>query len=303
MNSIAQQKVVVHANLIDGGNAATSNGHSAIALYYYVRMMDVRGEGRATITIADAAEALKRSPVTIKRYIRQGVANKLFTGVVKRDSGTYTIYYRSLHKVAIELGLESLGAAFEVGIEDLPHLKLLATQAQAQSLQRASRFQRTREAKKGVQRAEEFLAPSFNSGGGKGQILFYGLCTTYVSAEVETFGGSQQQVGEILGRSRRTINRRLNNAYRRKKGLSPLWRKQIAQESREAAVRINGKFATPRFFSRKGRAFKLLCNVYAEDLVLRPIRYSRSKFKRLSTQITALASENAEEAIAVNRNT
>jgi hypothetical protein len=113
---------------------------------------------------------------------------------------------------------------------------------------------------------------------------------TFVSPNFPNFGTSQQSIAHIIGRSVRTVQRRLSNQYRQllaqrhNDDLSPLPRTQLAKEVGDKTIvdHINAEnLERIPFIFFKGKAWDPLCNVYLTD------RQTKGQ-KRLNRRILSL---------------
>lgn len=295
--------VRIHSRVADGGAVALTKkfengvGQSAVNLWYLVRGWDRNGCGWAEFTLQEAATALNKSIPTIKRYLKQGQKLGFFYNPSKHGNNI-RLYYRSLFKVCEEFELDNWGAVTEISIDELPQLKLIATEIETQRLQDSSRYQATRVHRNGVAEPNELIAPSHSSRGVKGNVIHRGNTALFVDEHFVPFGTSQRTIANSLSRSDRTIRKRLSNSYRCERGLAPLDRVQLVQTSTE----LNDRYAvllrqferselkmmdgvwmsdwSDRLFVCNGLVFKSLCNVYAKENVLHSMKRSRSVFKK-----------------------
>lgn len=251
-------------------------------LYEFVRGLDLQGRGCAHFNLDAIAATLHRSPSTIKRWLKWGKELGLFRHYESRQR-QYTVYYTSLAKVCLEWGLPSWGTVAEVPVEELVHQKAIAAEAEMQRLQRASRYRAKQESRKNVLRIRQVLPSSqMSQRGALGQVLHQGSRLTFIDRHAVPFGVSQETIATQLGRSERTIQRRLGNKWRGDRGLAPIIKRQIAQEAdpQNVASYLSG-FRLGRWLSVKRKLFVLRCNVYAERLDLRTQKVARKYFKKL----------------------
>lgn len=271
-------------------------------LWWYSRAIDASGSGKATFTVRQAASDIGRDIQTIKRYLEDGAKAGLFR-FARRSNGLIEVYYTALTKVALRRGYESLGTFFKVTVDQLPHLKAIATEAQAASLQRQSHHEMVAALKKEQQTkrvkfnttADIFdQAPSVVCRGGNSNVIFIGKRAVFVSQKFTVFGGSQKAIATQLDRSERTIQRRLSNTWRDRKGLDRVEKKQVCQLQDSIAsdwkgltksALESGEFdiaaESARLFNIRGKVFKSCCNLYSFGLELVPRKALKKVFGRL----------------------
>ena len=295
----------IHSTIADGGHPLDERyvgkgfdrtGYAAIKLWYACRAIDRVGSGRIECAIADLADALTVSIATIRRYLKDGRRLKFFRNA-RTANGIVTLFYASTVQVCMATGLKSLGAITEVAVSELKNLKAIATQAEAQKLQQAS----FRKARKGLKRplstADELIPSSVKShprkrSGASGRVIQ----TTskrflLVDEDFVLFGGSQRTTANNLGRSIRTIVRRLSDRDRTHKGLPILERRQFAvvcdsnQTDAIDALRLSGDRSLKHVFSAKIGVFIPKCNIYTQSLELKGCRWVR---KRLAAAVKNL---------------
>ena len=280
----------IHSSIADGGLSLDSRGYAAIKLWYACRAIDQSGSGRVQCAIADLANVLQVSIATIRRYLKDGKRLKFFRDA-RTAHGIVTVFYSSTVQVCMANGLESLGAVTEVAISDLHNLKAIATQAEAQKLQQASYHKARKGQKRPIPTANELIPSSVKSqpckrSGASGQVVQTGDRFLFVSPDFIPFGGSQRTAAKNLGRSSRTVARRLSNRDRFKKGLPILERRQLAivctsnQTKAIDALRLSGDRSIKRVFSASIGAIVPKCNIYLQSLALRGCRRLRTAVSR-----------------------
>lgn len=207
-----------------------------------------------------------------------------FRGVTSLGNGKYRIYYSSLFAVCMHLGLDHWGAVTEIKVSELRHMKAIATEASIVRLQRRSEYQANRQHKRGVPTPEAILAPSVSTLGVKGRVLKRGKRVTYVDQDFVLIGTKQTTIAKSLGRSDRTVRRRISNKVRDRKQLPKIERRQIAQLVGNAQTYCNAGWGrnlhSDRVFNVKGKLFEFHCNVYAETRELVPMKMRRKMFAR-----------------------
>lgn len=285
--------VTFHAHLADCGLWPSKNlkgqvrGQNAIELWYLLRGLDKKGAGSATINLQYAAKILQISLPSLRRRIKSGLDLGLFGGVVKGEVGQVRIFYKSLVSVCTTLELTDLGACWDADIADIPYLKFGATEAEAIKLQNQSQYVESHRKKNRC--FKEILSPeemtSFDLC--QRQILFRRGRVTFLKRSANFYGGSQERIAWNEGRHISTIQRRLSNGYRERRGLDPITKTQLAVAPKTFKQEVPGSRPITRYYPGQhlitvphlGK-FRLSCNVYAIPIELESKRYARAKIKR-----------------------
>lgn len=280
----------------------------------YLRGEDRRGCGRITFHFKDVAQVMGLSVVTIKRYLRQCVQAGFIRQDYQKRGDRVTVDYVALNKVCMQLGLDDYGAIAEIPYEYLRASKEIATQLIVEARQCASRFEarRAKKSKKSLASLKEVLTPfrtlkgssssqkdAKAARGRRADIIYIGPRKTLVTKEFVLFGTSQQNTAESMGRHRSTVNRRLSNARRLKKGVPYLLRKQLAVKSHYQECwsnRLDDSVENRPFMRFGMKYFTLHCNVYEEYFFLIPAKVSRLYFRKQLKEIEN--SKKVEAAIA-----
>lgn len=201
-------------------------------IYLYSRLLDTSGVGKVKISTSKAAAELGLQPQTVRLYLKQCLSKGLIRYAKKLEKGTHLIYYVGVGKlIAKQVGysLEELENHVDVGVFlDLPTLiqkKTVIPEAFLAHRQKQAQYaafklqQKLQEKKKPrVVELEEFLTglESSHYEGAAPHVLRREGRYTFVSKDCPSFGGTQQFVADALGKSRRTINKRVSNKYRKK---------------------------------------------------------------------------------------
>ncbi len=288
----------IHSSLVNqalwsGCNTYNSQleGHSAIKLFYLTKALDEAGSGYADIKINEAARIFDRSCSVIRRWIRFAERLGLFRNVIKLRKGYYRFYYCSVIKLCLRYGIKNLGAVTEIGVDELKDIKFKATEADAIRAQDKSLYAATVGKKDLIRKtlsAEKLCCKSK-------RILFLSDRFIYVNSSNLLYGASQEYIAKHSGYSTSTIQRRLDNNYRKARGLKPVIKKQqcirldkedVRNEFHETRfLNSEGENCKPIFTNNKFKdlAFKPYTNIYyisEEHIQLRPQRYLRAKLNK-----------------------
>lgn len=279
--------------------------------------LELRGSGKVEIDLNDAIAMLGKGKQTIRRYIRQCKKDGLFRSV-RRDGTKYIIHYASLSQVACAAGISELGGFGRVSMEQLKHIKIAATEIEAEYLQaqsmRKKRDELRSQGKRGNLNSLDriFEAPSDNCRGGTSKkpikrkskkrksrpIIHIGPRAVFVSSYFTVYGGSQAEIAKRLGnRSDRTIRRRLSNKYRSDRNIPPIKKKQVCQAvslakadwKQEARSLFDAGehelgLEVGRLFNSGGTVFRAGCNVYDTGIEVVGKRSLKRRFKKLFQQ-------------------
>src|SRR4028119_1032366 len=96
-----------------------------------------KGSGIGSFTLLAATRILGKSEGHIRRLLREAKAS----GLIRRYNQSYgriTVYYSSLERAIAIAGLDRLGPLAAINIDDLRNLHIIATEVEAQKLQRSS---------------------------------------------------------------------------------------------------------------------------------------------------------------------
>lgn len=285
----------IHTKLIDGGNYpnwAKKVGLPAIAPFWTYVRAQARGTGRAEFAIQEAASTFAKSEKTIKRWLTIGRKYGLFRHYTTR-SGAVIVYHSSLFKVCQLLNLKDWGATAEVELNELRHAKVLATEIQVEKMQRSSRYLAKQKARKEgyrgeIVKPEKLITSSAISTGAL--VKHFSKYRIFVSEKFKLYGVSQKSVGRALGRSERTIRRRLSNHIREKKGLPIVLKRQLCQTKPEYRLKYQfhklcsdfNDSESKRLFQFSYRnqieTYRAECNLYVFPHVLLSCRARRYLF-------------------------
>jgi predicted DNA-binding protein (UPF0251 family) len=292
-------------------------GIAGSRVYLAIRALDIDCKGYLEISIKDLSKALGVDQSTVYRALKEKV---FFVASSRKSNGKRVVSYRSIKRVCADLDID-LGAIGHVSLRTLgDRMKsaVAATEMEAQMGQEQAHYR----AKKG-QKAEKIYHPHWavtalsekekenqdlrQSTNGSGlQSQDQGFRFFRVKPNEFCPGISQQAIAKRTGRSRRTVQRRLQNANRLRWGCDPLSRRRVIQsfdQKIEATVQyhllidLRSKFGVIR---RKGRlihvgilkigkesprAYRLMTNIYKPSFLLhsRPsIRRRVATFKKES---------------------
>jgi len=205
-----------------------------------------KGSGVGSFHLSSTASLLNRSEGHIRKLLCK--AKKL--GLLRdysQQGDLITCWYTSFEKVFAIAGLDDIGPIAAVSIDDLSELNILATEIEAQNLQRVSYYSKQQE--EGRRNKEEGKDPAktpthtikpsdlLHPCEIPARVLAKGDRFLYCESDFQFYGGSQEGIGQRRGISTSTVGRHLSNRYRLESapvrgyraGVSPIVKKQLAE--------------------------------------------------------------------------
>ena len=276
--------------------------YACARLWHYLRAAS-NGSGRISCNYAELAQQMGVSVRTIQRWVSQGLVTGFFRSLQKQNCNVTTIYLSGIKAVTRRLGLDSLGAIAEVGIEYLgrSEAKALCTALEATYRQRQAYWAAKRAAKgrrKQLVLNPEKMASSGTVAGVNGHVV--------ISAPFSIPGCSHAGLAKATDWSQSTIKRRLNNRWRCDRGLDILEKKRVATELDDPQLEFELRESGQSFLVTENalghrRVLKLLndsgrsklvslgCNIYITDyeLLSCPSLRKRVKPKKDASQLDA----------------
>lgn len=256
-----------------------------------------KGSGKATFSLLAAKRILNRGFSTIRRYLAQAHQKGLIR--CYRLKGDWVeIYYASLERAARAAGLDAIGPIADINLEQLEDLNIIATEVEADALQResfyAAKLNEQERLKEKNQSSDirmtdpmTLIAPTC---GRPARVLgWINDRWVLVSEGFIPYGGSQKAIASRRGVSPRTINRHLSNRYRLqpspirdyRAGVAPVLKRQIAQRMRSSTAWICRQFERGRVLEIGSRYFYARVNIYALPHELIPSRFRRRAYKKV----------------------
>ena len=254
-----------------------------------------KGSGIGSFTLLAATRILGKSEGHIRRLLREAKAS----GLIRRYNQSYgriTVYYSSLERAIAIAGLDQLGPVAAINIDDLRNLHIIATEVEAQHLQRASFYQQRQE------ETQQIKAQDSNPEQPTTQIVApITLLTCDQLARVSRksdrfifcepgfrfYGGSQAAIAQSRGLSQATVSRHLSNKYRLaatpirgfRQELPPIIKKQLVERLPELQGLPPKICLEEGLFLMGGDWWKPHCNVYALNHCLVSARRRRSRIQ------------------------
>jgi hypothetical protein len=203
--------------------------------------------------------------------------------------GKLFIEYAGIKAIAKKLGLKSIGAVGFFPLAQIEHAKAHAAEIQIEDTQRQSWFKMREEwgrLSRGAKCAADLLSdssPSARVSGG--ERIARGNRLLYLAHWVRPFGASQATIAARLGVSTRTVQNRLDNAWREERGLEAINKAQSAYQIYEGYPKYflqeflkAEENSERRYVFLGSRLFKVGCNLYETSVLLKTHRFRKSEY-------------------------
>ncbi|MEG4121834.1 bifunctional DNA primase/polymerase [Microcoleus sp. N9_B4] len=254
------------------------------------------GSGIGQFTLTGASKILGLKKDTIRKLLNE--AKK--SGLIRHYDQTgdeIKIYYTSLEKAIAIAGVDKLGPLAAIKVNDLRHLHIIATEVEAQHLQRASFHRQRQEEVQQIKKSEgrnpqqptQLIAPTalLHPCEQPARVLGRSDRFIYVKSDFRFYGGSQEAIADARGISLSTASRHLSNSYRLeaspvrgfRKELPPLVKTQV-MEHLPLLKNMPAKLCQEDgLVLMRGEWWKPHCNVYAINHRLVSGRRRRSRIQ------------------------
>jgi hypothetical protein len=255
-----------------------------------------KGCGIGKFSLQAAATITKLKPDTIRGYLRDAKKSGLIHNY-KQKGNWVTVYYLSFEKAITLANLKKLGPIAAIKIDDLANIHIIATEVEAQHLQRQSFYhQRLKEVEQIKSRGDDpgetptqLIAPTtlLHPSVKPAQVLARTERFICVDSDFRCYGGSQETITSSRGISTATVSRHLSNSYRLaaspvrkfREELPPIIKKQVV-ERLPLPQNMPPKICVEEgLFSMFGEWWKPHCNVYLLDHRLVSARRRRGRIE------------------------
>ena len=270
------------------------------------------GSGIGSFTLLAASRILGRSTDHIRKMLRAAKVSGLIRRYNQRN-GWITVYYSSLDRAIAIAGLDQLGPIAAINIDDLRNLHIIATEVEAQHLQRASFYRQRQEETQQIkaqdsnpeQPTTQMVAPiTLLTCDKLARVSRKSDRFIFCEPGFRFYGGSQEAIARLRELSQATVSRHLSNKYRLaatpirgfRQELPPIIKKQLVERHpnlknmppkiclEEGLFRMNGDWWTPH------------CNVYLLNHRLVSARHRRSRL-----ELTQKIGDIQEEATTLHQ--
>jgi hypothetical protein len=252
-----------------------------------------KGCGIGGFSLQAAARILNRSTGHVRKMLRAAKVSGLIRRY-KQHYGWITVYYSSLEKAIAIAGLDKLGPVAAIKVDDLRNLHIIATEVEAQNLQRSSFHLQRREEivqikageSSGLYTPTQLMTPTLRPCDKLARVLGRSQRFIFCESGFKFYGGSQQAIAQSRGLSAETVSRHLSNKYRLaatpirgfRQELPPIIKKQLVERH------PNLKNMPPKIcledglFRMNGDWWEPHCNVYYLSHRLVSARRRRAAF-------------------------
>ncbi len=254
-----------------------------------------KGSGIGKFSLPAASKILNRSQGHIRKLLCRAKKSGLIRDYTQSKNWV-TVYYTSLEKAIALTGIENLGPIAAINIDDLANIHILATEVEAQNLQRASlHCQRQEEVKQikaqGLdpeQTPTQIVKPiDLHTCDYPARVLGKGDRFIYCDSDFRFYGGSQSAIAKSRGISPATVSRHLSNNYRLvvapvrgyRGELPPIVSKQLVEKLPQLKKMPSGLCMEDGLFSMHGDWWKPHCNIYLLDHRLVSARRRRARIQ------------------------
>ena len=180
-----------------------------------------KGQGIGTFTLTAASVILRRTPGHIRKLLCAAKRSGLIRQY-KKKGDWITVYYSSLERAIAIAGLDKLGPVAAINIDDLRNLHIIATEVEAQNLQRSSFHLQRREEiaqikpgeSSGLYTPMQLMTPTLRPCDHLARVLGRSQRFIFCESGFKFYGGSQETIAQLRGLSLGTISRHLSNSYR-----------------------------------------------------------------------------------------
>jgi len=250
-----------------------------------------RGCGVGEFGLKEASSLLNRSIGDIRRTLGKAKKSGLIRNY-KQENGRVRVYYTSLEKAIAIAGLNKLGPVAAINIDDLRNIHIIATEVEAQHLQRASFYRQRQEEKQQIEpqgsalgQPTQLVEPSaLHTSDKPARVLARSARFIFCESGFRFYGGSQEAIALSRGVSPSTVSRHLSNSYRLvaspvrgfREELPPIIKKQLVKK-RPHLKQMPPKLCLEEgLFSMHGDWWEPHCNVYLLNHRLVSARRRRS---------------------------
>jgi hypothetical protein len=228
----------------------------------------------------------------------------------KQKGNWVTVYYSSLERAITLARIEKLGPIAAINIDELSNLHIIATEVEAQALQRASMHRRGQEEIEQIKaRGDDprtptkLIAPTtlLHPSVKPAQVLGRSQRFIFCESGFRFYGGSQEAIAQLRGLSQATVSRHLSNSYRLvaspvrkfREELPPLIKKQLVERVPHLKQMPPKLCLEEGLFFMQGDWWEPHCNVYLLNHRLISARRRRSHIEAQTDKGNLLVEEKS----------
>ena len=254
-----------------------------------------RGVGIGKFTLTAASVILRRTPGHIRKLLRAALNSGLIRHY-KQKGDWVTVYYTSLERAIAIAGLDKVGPIAAINIDELSNLHIIATEVEAQNLQRTSFHLQRREEiaqikpgeSSGLYTPMQLMTPTLEPPSDHlARVLGRSQRFIFCESGFKFYGGSQEEIAQSRGLSAETVSRHLSNSYRLeaspvrgfRRDLPPIIKKQLVEHLPDLKNMPPKICLEEGLFLIDGEWWKPHCNVYLLDHRLVSARRRRGRIQ------------------------
>jgi hypothetical protein len=236
-----------------------------------------KGQGIGTFTLTAASVILRRTPGHIRKLLCAAKRSGLIRHYRKKGDWI-TVFYTSLERAIAIAGLDKLGPIAAIKVDDLQNLHIIATEVEAQNLQRSSFHLQRREEiaqikageSSGLYTPTQLMTPTLRPCDKLARVLGRSQRFIFCESGFKFYGGSQEAIAQSRGLSAETVSRHLSNKYRLEaspvrgflRDLPPIIKKQLVERLPHLKNMPPKICLEEGLFLMGGEWWKPHCNVY-----------------------------------------
>jgi len=277
--------------------------HRQMSVWLLARRFDIsrrkyagksKGQGIGTFTLTAASVILRRTPGHIRKLLCAAKRSGLIRQY-KKKGDWITVFYSSLERAIAIAGVDKLGPVAAINIDDLRNLHIIATEVEAQNLQRSSFHLQRREEiaqikageSSGLYTPTQLMTPTLRPCDKLARVLGRSQRFIFCESGFKFYGGSQEALAQSRGLSAETVSRHLSNKYRLEaspvrgflRDLPPIIKKQLVERLPHLKNMPPKICLEEGLFLMGGEWWKPHCNVYALNHRLVSARRRRSRIQ------------------------
>jgi len=272
-----------------------------------------KGQGIGTFTLTAASVILRRTPGHIRKLLCAAKRSGLIRHY-KKKGDWITVFYTSLERAIAIAGLDKLGPIAAIKVDDLQNLHIIATEVEAQNLQRSSFHLQRREEiaqikageSSGLYTPTQLMTPTLRPCDKLARVLGRSQRFIFCESRFKFYGGSQEAIAQSRGLSAETVSRHLSNRYRLeaspvrdfRRDLPPIIKKQLVERVPHLKNMPPKICLEEGLFLMGGEWWKPHCNVYCLNHRLVSARRRRAA---LSPQSISGSYESKKAGVALNK--
>src|SRR4028118_1534605 len=274
-----------------------------------------KGQGIGTFTLTAASVILRRTPGHIRKLLCAAKRSGLIRHYRKKGDWI-TVFYTSLERAIAIAGLDKLGPIAAIKVDDLRNLHIIATEVEAQNLQRSSFHLQRREEiaqikpgeSSGLRTPVQLMTPTLRPCDNLARVLGRSQRFIFCESGFKFYGGSQEAIAQSRELSVETVSRHLSNRYRLeaspvrgfRRDLPPIIKKQLV-EHLPGLKNMPPKICLEEgLFLMGGEWWKPHCNVYLLEHRLVSARRRRA-YIQSAIDKESLCSKTTETPISVDK--